>query len=662
MKITVGKEAGFCFGVSHALNTVYNSMKLENICTYGPIIHNKQVVEKLLENGVSVISDIKEANGRTVVIRAHGVPKSLYEEMDKASVKYIDATCVKVKNIQQIVQQEYEQGKQIIIAGNPKHPEIISINGFCENTAIIFETPEEAKAYFSDTQMFDAQKKYSMVVQTTFIKEVFSEILDIIKKSGIDVDAKNTICLSTKNRQEEADELSKASDVMLVFGDKQSSNSKKLYEICKKNCERTLFIETIDDLLLYNFNSNDKISITAGASTPPETIKGAIDIMNHVDNNFEEALNMQTFEQMLDDSFITLHTGDIVTGTVIQVVNGEVSVNLGYKSDGIIPRNEFSDDPTVEPEKSVKAGDEIEVFVVRVNDGDGNVMLSKKKIEANKGYALVEAAFNDKTPISGRIVDVIKGGLLASIQGVRVFVPSSQISNRFVEDLTQFKGKEFNFNIIEFDRQKRRIVAGRKALAAVEQKEAKERVLNSLEVGQRLTGTVSRITTFGAFVDLGGVDGLVHVSELSWGRVTKVSDVLKEGDSVVVTVLGVDKEKGKISLSLKDINSDPWANIEAKYPAGKVVSGKVVRMVPFGVFVELEEGLDGLVHISQIANEHVEKPQDVLKTGDVIEVKVLAVDAENKRVSLSKKAAEMPETEASSQEENAEVNAELVEE
>lgn len=344
----------------------------------------------------------------------------------------------------------------------------------------------------------------------------------------------------------------------------------------------------------------------------------------------------KSFEEMLDSSLVTLRTGQIVKGKVISVsATGEVAVDLGYKSDGIIARSEFSDDVNVEPADVVKPGDEIEVFVVRVNDGDGNVQLSKKKVDADKNYVVIEEAFNNGTPVRGKVTEQVKGGLIAIVNGARVFVPSSQISNRYVEDLSSFIGKEFDFEVLEFDKSKRRIVVGRKTLAQKEIDAKRAEVFSAIKVGDKINGKVSRIVEFGAFVDLGGVDGLIHISEMSWGRVKKVTDVLSVGDDVTVTVLDVNPEKGKISLSLKDLNADPWKDAATKYAIGNVVTGKVVRMVPFGAFVELEEGVDGLVHISQIAYKHVEKPEDELTIGQEIQAKVTELDLDAKKISLS---------------------------
>ena len=391
------------------------------------------------------------------------------------------------------------------------------------------------------------------------------------------------------------------------------------------------FSETISDLRLKNLKNDVTIGVTAGASTPPEIIKEAVSAMSEMEN--------KSFEEMLNESLVQLRSGEVVKGKVLSINedNGEVAVDLKYKSDGIIPRSEFSDDDSVNPADVVKVGDEIEVYVVRVNDGDGNVLLSKKKVDADKNFIAIEEAYNEHKTVNGKITDVVKGGLIANVDGVRVFVPSSQISNRYVEDLSSFVGNSYDFEILEFDksRARTRIVAGRKALAQKEIDEKRAKVFEAINVGDRIEGTVSRIVEFGAFVDLGGVDGLIHISEMSWGRVKKVTDVLKVGDKVTVTVLDVNPEKGKISLSLKDLNADPWNTAAEKYAVGNVVTGKVVRMVPFGAFVELEEGVDGLVHISQIAYKHVEKPEDELTVGQEIQAKVTELDLDNKKISLS---------------------------
>ncbi len=630
MEIILAKSAGFCFGVKLAVDCVYEKSKEDKIYTYGPIIHNKNVVKDLEKQGVEIIENLEKDIDGKVIIRSHGVPPSVYKLLEQKNIEYVDCTCPFVKKIHRIVDENYKQGKSVIIIGNKNHPEIIGINGFCDNTALIANSIEE----FNNLDI-ENNKEYILVSQTTFDITVFEKLLQGIKNNNIKVF--NTICSATNDRQKEALELSKQVDYMIVLGDTSSSNTQKLYEICKKNCENTYLCETIKDLQLNNFKKNVKIGITAGASTPPAIIKEALNKMNEMEN--------MSFEEMLNESFKTLHNGSVVKGSVIRVTDNEVFVNLGYKADGVIEKSEFSNDANINLKNEVSVGDEIEVFVIKVNDGDGNVVLSKKRLEMNKGFDELEEAFNNKSILKGKIVDVIKGGLIANINNVRVFVPSSQISNKFVQDLNSFKGKEFDFNIIEFNKSKRRIIAGRRDLVQSMEDEAKAKVYENIKVGDKLEGTVSRIVDFGAFVDLGGVDGLIHISELSWGRVKKVSDVLREGDKVTVYVLEVDKDKNKISLSLKDSEKNPWVLAKDKYKISDIVEGKVVRLVDFGAFVELEEGVDGLVHISQICQKHIAKPEEILSIGQVVKAKVTEIDTDNKKISLSIKEVDYPKEE-----------------
>lgn len=647
--IRVAESAGFCFGVKRAIEMAYEAIGVEpKLYSYGQLIHNKTVTDDLASKGLQIVENLDGLTEGTLLIRSHGVGKALYDEAEAKGLNILDGTCPFVKKIHNIVHEKLAEGMGIIIVGDGTHPEVIGINGWCENAAVILEDEEAAK-----TKEIPEKEKYAVVVQTTFRQAKFDKILGILQDRGINMEVHNTICSATEKRQTEAEELSKTVDKMIVIGGKNSSNTQKLVEICAKNCGNTVHIETICDLVLNNFGKDDKIGITAGASTPPAIIKEVVVTMSEALENAVQNLGGSeeaTFEQMLEESLVTLHTGDVVKGTVIQVVNEEVSVNLGFKSDGIIARGEFSSDPTVIPSKTVQPGDEIEVFVVRVNDGDGNVMLSRKRIEAQKGIEEIEAAYNDKAVVTGTVTNVVKGGLIAVVNGVNVFIPSSQVSNRFIEDLSVFNGQELEFNIIEVDRVKRRFIGGRKALVEQEIAAKRAALFETIQAGSRVNGTVSRLTDFGAFVDLGGVDGLIHISEMSWGRISNPKEVLKEGQEVEVFVLDVDKEKGKISLSLKDADKNPWKLAAEKYAVGSIVEGKVVRMVPFGAFVELEPGVDGLVHISQIANKHVVKPEDELKVGEIINVKVLEVNPEQKKISLSKRQADAPVEEAPAEE------------
>lgn len=644
MEIIIAEHAGFCFGVEMAIKKTLEQVDGNSLSTLGPLIHNRFVTKDLEEKGVDILEDIDDFKKDKLVIRSHGVGEEIYKTANDRNIELIDATCVYVKKIHKMVSNAYKTGKKIIIIGDKKHPEVVGINGWANNSCIIIKSIEEALGYtFED-------KSYFLVAQTTFNLKLFEEIIQIFKDRNIDVEIKNTICSATSNRQNAAIILSKKVDVMIVIGDKNSSNTNKLYELCSENCKNTYLIESIHDLELKTFETNAIIGITAGASTPLHIIKEA-----------KSTMSDKSFEELLNESYVPpLHNGDVVTGKVLGVSNGEVSVSLQYnKADGIIPRNEFSDNPNEDPEEILNEGDDIEVYVIKSNDGEGNVLLSKKRLDNQKSILVIEEYYNNGTVVKGKVIDLVKGGAIALIDNTRVFVPASQISNRFVRDLTEFKDKEFDFKIIEFDKSKRRIIASRKELAEQEEAAIKEEVFSKLVVGEKTTGVVSRISDFGAFIDLGGVDGLIHISELSWGRVNKVGDILKVGDEVNPIVLALDTEKGKISLSLKTPETNPWVIAADKYAIGNVVTGKVVRMVAFGAFIELEPGIDGLVHISQISERHIAKAEDELTTGEIITAKVTDFDGESKKISLSIRALDAPTEEAS--EEATEEDTETVE-
>lgn len=626
MEIILAKSAGFCFGVKLAVDCVYEKSKQEKIYTYGPIIHNKNVVKDLEKQGVEILENLDRDIDGKVIIRSHGVPPSVYNILKEKEIEYIDCTCPFVKKIHKIVSEKYSEGNEIIIVGNKEHPEIIGINGFCNNTGIIVNSIEE----FNELEL-NKEKQYILVSQTTFDTTKFFLLMQIVEKIE-NITVFNTICSATNDRQKEAIEIAQNVDYMIVLGDTLSSNTQKLFEISKKYCKNTFLCERIQDLQLNIFSNNVKIGITAGASTPPAIIKEAINKMSEMGN--------KSFEEMLNESFKTLHSGSVVKGTVIRVTENEVFVDLKHKSDGIIEKSEFSNELNIDLKSQAKVGDEIEVYVIKLNDGDGNVVLSRKRLEANKGFNELEEAYNNKQIVKGKIIDVIKGGLVANINNIRVFVPSSQISNKFVQDLSSFKGKEFDFNIIEFNKAKRRIIAGRRELVQASEDAAKAKIYDNFKAGDKVQGTVSRIVDFGAFVDLGGVDGLIHISELSWGRIKKVTDVLKEGDSVNATILEIDQAKNKISLSLKDASQNPWVLAKDKFNIGDIIEGKVVRIVDFGAFVEIEPGIDGLVHISQISQKHIAKVEEALTIGQIIKAKITEIDTDNKKISLSIKEAD----------------------
>lgn len=642
MEIIVGKSAGFCYGVERAVNTVYKESQEHNICTLGPIIHNDIVIKDLEKRNVKVIENIEDFQGDKLIIRSHGVPKRTVEELEKNKIKYIDCTCLDVKKIHKIVKKSSSMNKKIIIIGNFRHPEVVGIKGWSTTEVIVIESNND-----ENILKLKKKEKYVIVVQTTYNKDNLKKIINKIEERSIDFILENTICRATIDRQEEVVEIAKKVDHMIILGGKKSSNTNKLYILAKKNCKNTYFIETIKKLSLSFVKKNAIIGVMAGASTPKAIIKEAIIIMN------EELNDEMSFEEMLEKSLENrIKNGDIVTGTVLRIVGEEVFVNVKHKSDGIIPYGEFASDTSIKASESVKVGDDIEVFVLTLNDGDGNVLLSKKRIEEHRSFLELEKIYDDKEIVMGRVLEVIKGGLMALIRDNKIFVPASQISASFTKDLHSFVGKELEFHIIEFNKTKRKVVAGRKEIAQKEMVSKRAEIFAKIDVNSRLKGVVRRIVDYGAFVDIGGIDGLIHISELAWCRVRKVTDIVNVDDEVEVVVIDIDKEKGKVALSLKGITENPWNDAVSKFKVGNNITGKVVRIVDFGAFVEIEPGVDALLHISQISHNHTDSVASVLKVAQEIEAQVIDLDLENKKISISMKILEeAPEEEITPEEE-----------
>lgn len=633
-KITLAQKAGFCFGVSRAVDLVQEALKEGgNIATLGPIIHNEYVVKKLEKEGVRVIFSPNEAKkNETVVIRSHGVEKSVLDFMEKNAISYIDATCPFVKKIHNIVMREHLSGKQIVIVGDPAHPEVIGINGWCENSAVVLQTPKEAEKL-----CYNGEKGVCVVAQTTFQREMWKKIAKIIKNTCQSAILFDTICSATNERQKYAASLAKESDVFIVVGGRHSSNTKKLYAIASKLCKNTFLVQSASELPKNITKLGHSFGVTAGASTPEEIIKEVLQTMVEEKNTNIKGNGEPTFAEAFEESLVTLNTGDVVTGTVISVTPTEVYVNLGYKADGIIPADELTDDPTVTPADVVKVGDEVEVFVVRVNDVEGYVKLSKKKIDAIKGWKSIEAAYESGEILTGRIVENVNRGVIAVAFGCRVFIPASMASERFMSDLSPLVGTEARFKIVNIreDRRGKKAIGSIKVVAVEERNEKVEKFMSEVEIGKTYTGVVKTLTNFGAFVDVGGVDGLIHISQLSWKRIKHPSEVLNVGDTVQVTILDVDKETKKVSLGYKKAEDNPWEIAKSKFNVGDVVNVKVVRLVPFGAFVELIDGVDGLIHISQIADKHIAKPADELTVGEVVDAKITEIDWDAKKIGLS---------------------------
>jgi len=624
VEIIIADNAGFCFGVKRAVDITTTELlnSNNNIYSLGPLIHNPQVVKSFEEKGLKTIDEIEEIKNGRVIIRSHGVSKSIIDKISDMSLDIIDSTCPYVKSVHKRVEEYQNQGYNIVIIGDASHPEIIGINGWCKNQAFIVNSLEEARN-------LSKMDKICVVSQTTNTQEKFETLSKIIKEKGNKVEIFNTICNATNLRQESCKEVSSKVDAMIVIGGYHSSNTNKLVEISKKYCKNVYHIETSKELPLQVLSKFNKIGITAGASTPDWIIKEVVETMDNINSN--------EMMEAIENSFTKIHRGDVLKGEVIYVTNNEVMVNINYKSDGIINREELSNDPDVKPKDLYKVGDEIDVYVVKLDDGEGNVVLSAKRVNDFKNLDTVEKIFNDKERVECKVLNNIKGGLSVIVNGVNGFMPASQVSINFVSDLSVYKGKVLIAKIIDFDREKKRVILSRKEVEREELNNKKKELWATLEVDQVVEGTVQRLTDFGAFVDLGGVDGLIHISDLSWNRVKHPSNVVKEGQKVLVKVLALDKEKGRISLGLKQTVEEPWTAFSKNVSVGDIVEGTVVNLLDFGAFVRLKEGVDGLLHVSQISKEHINKPADVLKVGEKINIKVIDINEEEKKISLSLK-------------------------
>jgi len=628
MEIKIANSAGFCFGVEKAVNTAFSLASREgsNIYTLGPIIHNKSVINELNGKGIKAVTSIDEIKEEdaTVIIRAHGVPRSVYEELSRRNFNVVDATCPFVKKIHRIVEKYSREGYKIIITGDKNHPEVIGTKGWCENDAYVIDNVEDLKNINREEGIF------CLVSQTTFNKEKWNEILNLYKLLFDKSLYFDTICSATSIRQLEAAEIASEVDLMIVIGDRNSSNTMKLFEICSKSCNRTVLIETPGQLAGMDFSNINKIGITAGASTPDEVIREVTKIMSEVNTN-----DNNIFATLLEESLTTLSGGEIVKGPIVRIDNTGAYVDLGFKYEGFIPIEEFQEDPVV--------GEEVEAIVIRVNDKDGEVLLSKKRIDSKKSLKNIEESFNNQTPINVKITNVVKGGLVASAGGIRVFIPASQVSDKYISDLESFLKKNIDVIIIDYKKGKKgqsKIVGSHRLVLTKAKEKAEGELWSNIEKGKVYKGVVKSLTSFGAFVDIGGVDGLVHLSELSWSKIKHPSEVVNVGDEIEVTVLDFDKENKKISLGYKKEEDNPWLKVEERYKLGDVVKCKVVRFVPFGVFVELENGIDGLVHISQISNVRLNRASEVLNIGQEVEAKIVEMDPAKKKINLSIKEVE----------------------
>ncbi len=620
--IKVAKTAGFCYGVKRAVNSVYDEIKNgTKLATLGALIHNPQVIGDLAEKGVIAYDNPDDIpDGYTIVIRAHGVGKETYDKIKNRP--HIDLTCPFVEKIHKIVSEYHNKGYGIVIVGDKNHPEVKGINGWCGNNAlVIYDINEQIDENFS-------KKPVCVVAQTTIKREIFSQIVQNVKKTCKSTLIFDTICSATKDRQTETVALSEESDCMIVIGGRESSNTRKLFEIAKERCGEAYHIETYEEIPQKTYN---KIGITAGASTPHRIIEEGVKAMS--ENLQKEENFAELFEQY---SSKTLNNGDVVEGTVVEVRNNEVIVDLGgFKYNGQLAADQLTDDPSLKPSDVVKEGDTIKVYVVGVNDGEGKVVLSRKKLVAMESWNKIKAAYESGEVLEGKIIKAVKGGVIALADGSQVFIPARQASERFIQDLQSLVGETVNFKIIEIDERRKRVIGSVRVLLEAARKEREEKFWAEAEVGKKYTGTVKSLTSFGAFVDIGGVDGLVHISELSWNKIKHPSEIVNVGDVLEVYIKDMNPETQKISLGYKKTEDDPWVIAQNKIHVGDVIKVKIVRMMPFGAFAEIIPNVDGLIHISQIADRRIGKPEDVLTIGEEVEVKVTETDWEAKKISLS---------------------------
>ena len=633
MSVRVAKSAGFCFGVSRAVELVEQAAQAgKKVATLGPIIHNRHVVDKFEKMGVRVIDTPGEAlPGETVIIRSHGVSRGVYERLERQNVEIIDATCPFVKRIHTIVSRAEEEGRLPIIIGTPTHPEVEGIAGWCIDCRV-FAGPEDLQNWAKANEKL-RDSAICIVSQTTSTESLWKLCCEIAKKQFTNLKIFDTICRATEYRQSEAAELSEVCQAMVVVGDPKSSNTGRLAMICREHCDKVFLVDNAAELKAEDFSGVSDVGITAGASTPAWIIKEVNKTMSEITN--AEAVQEENFAELLEQSIKTLNTGDKVVGTVTGIGNTEVQVDLGTKHAGYIPYDEVSNDPSVKPEDILKVGDEIEVFVVRVNDQEGTVQLSKKKLDGLKVWDDMAQWVEDKITVEGTITEENKGGLVANVKGIRVFIPASQSGIAKGGDMAGMVGKTVQMKITEVNRARRRVIGSIRAVTSEARKAAQEKIWSEIEVGKKYHGVVKSLTSYGAFVDIGGVDGMVHVSELSWNRIKTPADVVKVGDEIDVYVISFDPEKHKISLGYKTAEMNPWNQFMTNYSVGDVVDAKIVKLMTFGAFAEILPGVDGLIHISQIADRRIGKPEDVLSEGQEVKVKITDVDAENKRISLS---------------------------
>ncbi len=673
-QVVLAKSAGFCFGVSRAI-ALTNEAAGEGVWALGHVIHNADVVNALKKKGLQVANREEEIPDRAVaVIRAHGESPEVLERLAARGISVVDTTCPCVSRIHKIVTEESAAGRQVIVVGTRNHPESIAISARAKESVIVESEAELEK--LACEGFFEGSEPLSVVAQTTADREIWKKCVNSLKNLCTNPKIFDTICSATQTRQSEAAALAEKADIAIVIGDKMSGNSARLRDICAARC-KTYFISNWEELVPYLpeiLGAKPKlICITAGASTPVGIIEEVNNNMTNETEIFEgekvldttlaaeenlEATSVvteddsaesdaETFAEMVDKSMKTLHTGQRVKGIVTRVTGSEIQMDLGTKHAGFIPVSELSDDPGVKPENIAKVGDELEVFVTKVNDAEGFAMLSKKRVDAAKGWDDIEAARENRTILEGTVVEINKGGVVITVNGVRVFVPASHSGVPKDKPLDHLMKQKVALRITEINRAKKRILGSIRYANEDIRKAAQAKLWESVEVGNVYEGTVKSLTAFGAFIDIGGADGMAHVTELTWDRIKHPSEAVKVGDTVTAKVIALDREKKKISLTLKDQSENPWEKFVSAYNVGDIAEVKIVKVVDFGAFAQIIPGVDGLIHISQLADKRVSKPSEIVSEGDIVSAKIIDIITERKKISLSIRAiAETAEADA----------------
>ena len=652
MDIRLAKTAGFCFGVNRAVEYIYDMIeKGEKICTLGPIIHNPQLIADLENKGVSIIENPSEApEGTTVIIRTHGVEKEVTQVLEEKGIPFVNLTCPFVMKIHNIIKENSDEDTVTLIAGDASHPEVRGFRSQCRGESYVCKTAEEFASLLKNHPEI-SEKKVITVAQTTFSIKEWEKCVKILKIDCTNANIFGTICGATNERQKEAKLLSQECDAVIVVGGRTSSNTNKLRSVCEENCP-TFLIETAEELKDIDFGSFNSIGVTAGASTPAGIIKEVLFTMSEILNEQNEQTTSEemSFEAALEENLKSMSTDQKVTGIVVGIAPNEIQVDIGRKYAGFVPIEEYSNDPSADPKAELKIGDEIQLIIMKTNDVEGTIMLSKRRFDAIAAWDNIISAQEEGTIFEGVVADVVKGGVIAYANGVRVFIPASLTGLGRDADLNTLLKQPVKFRIIEVNQQRRRAVGSIRSVISEERKAAKEAFWADVEVGKVYHGVVKSIKNYGAFVDIGGADGMVHISELSWGRIKSPTEVVNVGDEIEVFVKAIDAEAKKVSLGYKKPEDNPWEILRRDYPEGTVATVKVVGLTTFGAFATIIPGVEGLIHISQIADRRIDKPEDVLSIGEEVQAKVTEIDFEKHRVSLSIRALIEPEVKEEAEE------------